>query len=216
MPGREASADNEEYDFILVGAGSASCLIASRLSQQLPDHRILVLEAGNHVRNDLKVQTPGLSHTLQSNAGYDWQYASAPEAGLNNRKIKQPRGKLVGGTSAINSHSVVFPSTTWHDRIANELLPEQGREEWTSQSMRDCYKRFQHVQSAATTADSNYDERVQVSRPLNLDFLQSHWLKAFEELGYTPGTSGFSEDRIEALASTRYKYSYCDYELTPL
>ena len=67
MQGKKHSAGDEDYDFILVGAGSASCLIASRLAQQLPDHRILVLEAGEHLRDDPNVQIPGLSVTLQSN-----------------------------------------------------------------------------------------------------------------------------------------------------
>ncbi|KAH7394091.1 hypothetical protein DE146DRAFT_757568 [Phaeosphaeria sp. MPI-PUGE-AT-0046c] len=199
MPGASIYTGSEEYDFILVGAGSASCLIASRLSKQLPHHRILVLEAGEHVRDDPKVQTPGLSHTLHSDAAYDWQYTTAPEAGLNNRTVKHPRGKLVGGTSAINSHSVVFPNFEWHDRIADELLPEEGREEWTSQSMLDCYKRFQNVQSGATNDDAASEERVQVSRPRTLDLLQEHWLKAFEELGHETGTSGFAASRVEAL-----------------
>ncbi|OAK95280.1 alcohol oxidase [Phaeosphaeriaceae sp. SRC1lsM3a] len=193
------SASSDEYDFVLVGAGSASCLIASRLSQQLPDHRILVLEAGEHIRNDSTVQTPGLSHTLLSNAAYDWQYTTAPEAGLNDRTVKHPRGKLVGGTSAINSHSVVFPNIEWHDRIANELLPDDGREEWASQRMRDCYERFQHVQSGAANDDAASEERVQVSRPRTLDFLQEHWLKAFESLGHKTGTSEFCESRAAAL-----------------
>ncbi|KAF2446037.1 GMC oxidoreductase [Karstenula rhodostoma CBS 690.94] len=93
MPDKSINTDTEGYDYILVGVGSASCWITSRLSQLLPDHQSLVLEAGEHRRDYPKVQTPGLSSTLQSNPLYDWQYASAPEPGLNNR-------------CAINSHSV--------------------------------------------------------------------------------------------------------------
>jgi choline dehydrogenase-like flavoprotein len=66
--------DTKGYNYILVGAGSASCLITSRLSQLLPDHQFLVLEAGEHLRDDPKIQTPGLSSTLQSNPLNDWQY----------------------------------------------------------------------------------------------------------------------------------------------
>ena len=129
MQGKGFSAGDEDYDFILVGAGSASCLITSRLSQQLPNHRILVLEAGEHLRDDPKVQIPGLSATLQSDPTYDWQYLTAPEPGLNGRRAKHPRGKLVGGSSAINSHSVVFLNYEWHDRLAEELLSDSGRAE---------------------------------------------------------------------------------------
>ena len=115
------------YDLILVGAGSASSLLASRLSHHLPNHRILVLEAGQNRPSDPKILTPGLAHTLHSDPAYDWScYASAPEPGLNGRRIAHPRGKLVGGTSAINSHSVVFPNREWQDRVA-ELVGEVGK-----------------------------------------------------------------------------------------
>ncbi|CAI9625698.1 gmc oxidoreductase [Alternaria burnsii] len=200
MPGRNLHDNAEVYDFILVGAGSASCLIASRLSQQLPDHRILVLEAGEHIRDDPKVQTPGLSTTLMSNSAYDWQYSSAPEPGLNNRKVKHPRGKLVGGSSAINSHSVVFPNHEWHDRIAEELLSGPGSEEWSSQGMRDCYSRWQAEQSRPRVNDDV--DRVQTSYPRTMDLLQSQWLKAFEELGHSTDTSGFSESSSGAVTVT--------------
>jgi choline dehydrogenase-like flavoprotein len=203
MPGQNFSAGVEDYDFILVGAGSASCLITSRLSQQLPDHRILVLEAGEHLRDDPKVQTPGLSHTLQSNPAYDWQYSTAPESGLNDRRVKHPRGKLVGGSSAINSHSVVFPNYEWHDRLAEELLSDSGRAEWNSQGMRDCYKRWQAESSGLRVNDDAESlDRVQTSYPPTMDVLQSQWMKAFEELGHATSTTGFAESSAGAVTVT--------------
>ena len=200
MPGQNVS---DVYDFILVGAGSASCLIASRLSQQLPDHRILVLEAGEHIRNDPKVQTPGLSPALQSNPAYDWQYCSAPEPGLNDRRVKHPRGRLVGGSSAINSHSIVFPNYEWHDRLAEELLSDSGRAEWSSQSMRSCYQRWQ-TESSGLRVDEEVGslDRVQASYPRTMDVLQSQWMKAFEELGHATSTTGFAESSAGAVTVT--------------
>jgi choline dehydrogenase-like flavoprotein len=205
MPGQKdsAGAEDYDYDFILVGAGSASCLITSRLSQQLPDHRILVLEAGEHLRDDPKVQTPGLSQTLQSDPTYDWQYSSAPEPGLNDRRVKHPRGKLVGGTSAINSHSVVFPNYEWHDRLAEELLSGSGRAEWSSQGMRDCYKRWQAESSGPRVNDDVGSlEGVQTSYPPTMGVLQSQWIKAFEELGHATSTTGFAESSAGAVTVT--------------
>jgi choline dehydrogenase-like flavoprotein len=203
MPDKNSSAGAEDYDFILVGAGSASCLITSRLSQQLPNHRILVLEAGEHLRDDPKVQTPGLSTTLQSNPAYDWQYSTAPEPGLNDRKVKHPRGKLVGGTSAINSHSVVFPNYEWHDRIAQDLLSDSGRAEWSSQGMRDCYRRWQAENSGPRVNDDvGPIDRVQTSYPRTMDILQSQWIKTFEELGHATSTTGFAESSAGAVTVT--------------
>jgi choline dehydrogenase-like flavoprotein len=202
MPSKTLPPGAEVYDFILVGAGSASCLIASRLSQQLPNHQVLVLEAGEHIRNDPNVQTPGLQGRLLSNPAYDWQYSSAPEPGLNGRRVNQPRGKLVGGTSAINSHSVVFPNYEWQDRIARELLSESGREEWSSQGMKDCYKRWQNEGSGPrANDDEGSPERVQTSFPKSIDVLQSKWMKAHEELGHATMTTGFTESFVGAVTA---------------
>ncbi|KAF9693716.1 hypothetical protein EKO04_008104 [Ascochyta lentis] len=200
MPAQTLSSITKNYDFILVGAGSASCLIASRLSQQLPDHQIIVLEAGEHLRNDHRVQTPGLSATLQSNPTYDWQYSAGPEPGLNGKRVKHPRGKLVGGTSAINSHSVVFPNHEWHDRLAEELLSEAGRAEWSSQGMKDCYRRWQAGDTAPLVSDDL--DRVQTSFPRSMDVLQSEWIKAFEELGHATTATAFAKSSPGAVTTT--------------
>jgi choline dehydrogenase-like flavoprotein len=203
MSDKKSSAGLGDYDFILVGAGSASCLITSRLSQQLPDRRILVLEAGEHIRDDPNVQTPGLSMRLQSDPAYDWQYSSAPEPGLNDRKVKHPRGKLVGGTSAINSHSVVFPNHEWHDRMAEELLSDSGRAEWSSQGMRDCYNRWQAVSSGpGVNAGAESLDHVQTSYPRTMGALQLQWIKLFEELGHATSATGFSESSAGAVTVT--------------
>jgi choline dehydrogenase-like flavoprotein len=203
MPGKHTAHDTDIYDFVLVGAGSASCLIASRLSTQLPEHRILVLEAGEHLRNDPRVRTPGLSGELQSNPAYDWQYSSAPEPGLNHRRLPHPRGKLVGGTSAINSHSVVFPNREWHDHISETLLSDSGRAEWSSQGMADCYRWWQLVCSEpAGDADGNNRDRVKTSFPRKLDLLQTKWIEAFEELGHETSATGFAQSSAGAVTVT--------------
>jgi choline dehydrogenase-like flavoprotein len=203
MPGKSLSANTEKYDFVLVGAGSASCLIASRLSQRLPDHRILVLEAGEHIRNDPKVQTPGLSVKLQSDSAYDWRYFTAPEPGLNNRRVKHPRGKLVGGTSAINSHSVVFPNQEWHDRLAENLLPNSGKADWSSEGMGDCYRRW-YTESSESRVNDNFEasDCIQTSYPRSMDILQLQWMEVFEKLGHATTTTGFVKSSPGAVTVT--------------
>lgn len=201
MSNRKVSTGAADYDFILVGAGSAACLIASRLSQKLPHHRILVLEAGEHLRNDPNVQTPGLSVKLQANPAYDWQYSSAPEPGLNNRSVKHPRGKLVGGSSAINSHSVVYPNYEWHDCMAEQLLADSDRAEWSSRGMQDCYRRWESS-GPKTDGDMGSLNHVQTSSPRTMSILQSQWTKAFEELGQATCTTGFTESSAGAVNVT--------------
>jgi choline dehydrogenase-like flavoprotein len=188
------------YDLLLVGAGSASSLLASRLSHHLPTHRILVLEAGPHAPNDPKIFTPGLAHTLQGDPVYDWSYSSAPEPGLNGRKIAHPRGKLVGGSSAINSHSVVFPNREWHDRIAGELLEtadEVGRREWAAEGVEGKYERW--WSGSVKDEDGDSLDRVRTSRPRALDELQSLWVQSFEELGHETCETGFVDSSAGAV-----------------
>jgi choline dehydrogenase-like flavoprotein len=199
MPGHKLSNTADDYDFVLIGAGSASCLIASRLSQQLPHHRILVLEAGEHLQDDPRIQNPGLMTSLHSTA-HDWAYSSAPESGLIGRTIEHPRGKLVGGTSTINSHSVVFPNHEWQDRLAEELLPEAGRADWSAKGMAECYKRWQ-AESPGTELHDERD-RVQTSFPRALDVLQSQWHEAFEELGHESSPTGFIKSSAGAVTVT--------------
>lgn len=90
----------EHYDYIIVGAGSAGCVLANRLTES-GEHSVLLLEAGGSDRNILIQMPTALSYPMASKK-YNWGYYSEPEAGLNNRKISCPRGKGLGGTSSIN------------------------------------------------------------------------------------------------------------------
>ena len=87
-----------DYDFIVVGAGSAGSVVANRLSEQ-PDAKVLVLEAGG-TEIGPNVENPSLWFTLLG-SGIDWGYTTVPQAGLNGRQIYEPRGKIIGGTSQL-------------------------------------------------------------------------------------------------------------------
>jgi choline dehydrogenase len=88
------------FDYIVVGAGSAGCVLAERLSAS-GRHRVLLLEAGPSDRS-LWIHVPLGYGKLFTNPRYNWLYQSEPEAELNNRQIIQPRGKVLGGSSSIN------------------------------------------------------------------------------------------------------------------
>ncbi len=92
--------DRAAFDYIIVGAGSAGCVLANRLSAS-GRHRVLLLEAGGEDRN-IWIHIPLGYGKLFANAKVNWLYASEPEPDLNDRRVIQPRGKVFGGSSSIN------------------------------------------------------------------------------------------------------------------
>jgi choline dehydrogenase len=91
-----------EYDFVIVGGGSAGSALANRLSAD-PDHRVLVLEAGRpDYKWDTFIHMPAALTYPIGNRLYDWKYQSEPEPFMHGRRIYHARGKVLGGSSSIN------------------------------------------------------------------------------------------------------------------
>lgn len=93
-------ASSETYDFIIVGAGSAGCVLANRLSAD-PSNRVLLLEHGGSDRS-VFIQMPSALSIPMNMARYNWGFESEPEPWMDNRRLDCPRGKVVGGSSSIN------------------------------------------------------------------------------------------------------------------
>ncbi|MCW2388114.1 choline dehydrogenase [Sphingobium sp. B11D3B] len=91
---------SESADYIVIGAGSAGCVLANRLSAA-PENQVLLLEAGAHDRHPL-IRMPFAFMKLQFMPSLTWPYWSEPEPGLDGRRLWLPRGKVLGGTSSIN------------------------------------------------------------------------------------------------------------------
>jgi choline dehydrogenase len=91
---------SETFDFVIVGAGSAGCVLADRLSAD-PRNRVLVLEHGGS-DGSIFIQMPTALNIPMNNRRYNWGYESEPEPNLDNRRINTPRGKVLGGSSSIN------------------------------------------------------------------------------------------------------------------
>src|SRR5207248_6971277 len=91
---------SEQCDYVIVGGGSAGCVLANRLSAN-GKHRVVLLEAGGKDRNPWIHIPLGYGRTM-FDPRVNWLFETEPEPGLDNRRIKQPRGKVLGGSSSIN------------------------------------------------------------------------------------------------------------------
>jgi choline dehydrogenase len=94
------SAETLEFDYIVVGAGSAGCVLANRLSAD-GRHSVLLLEAGPKDSN-IWIHVPLGYGRLFKEKTVNWMYQTEPEPGLGGRTVFQPRGKVLGGSSSIN------------------------------------------------------------------------------------------------------------------
>jgi choline dehydrogenase len=121
-PGFDAS-----YDYIIIGAGSAGCALAGRLSREA-SRRVLLLEAGGPDRHPM-IHVPLGFAFLMKDKSVNWCYQTEPEAQLNYRKIDWPRGKVVGGTSAINGMVYIRGQREDYDEWAAEGNPGWGYDE---------------------------------------------------------------------------------------
>jgi choline dehydrogenase-like flavoprotein len=110
-----------EFDYIIVGAGSAGCVLANRLSAD-PSKRVLLLEAGGR-DNWIWFHIPVGYLFAIGNPRADWMFKTEPEPGLNGRSLNYPRGKVLGGSSAINGMIYMLGQATDYDQWRQLGLP---------------------------------------------------------------------------------------------
>jgi choline dehydrogenase len=129
--------DRGAYDYIIVGAGSAGCVLAARLSAD-PNIRVLLLEAGGHDRR-LWVHIPLGYGKLFDHPTLNWRFQTDPEPGLNGRLVNQPRGKLLGGSSSVNG--LVYVRGQHEDFDAWRF---QGPVSWGFEDLLRYFRRAEH------------------------------------------------------------------------
>src|SRR5271166_753620 len=94
------STSAQRYDYVIIGAGSAGCVLAARLTED-PQVRVLLLEAGPRDRH-WRISMPAAVGSLLSSDRFNWNYVSDPEPQLDGRRLVHPRGRVLGGSSSIN------------------------------------------------------------------------------------------------------------------
>ncbi|MEQ8665458.1 MAG: choline dehydrogenase [Rhodospirillales bacterium] len=172
----------EVFDYVICGAGSAGCVLANKLSAD-PASRVLVLEAGPMDR-DLLIHIPAGVYKVFTDPNLNWNYETAEEAELDRRNVYIPRGKVVGGSSSINSMVYMRGHPRDYDRWADEF----GLGKW---SYDQCLPYFK----AGEASDRGADDWRGADGPLGVTkgHLDNPLYDAFLDAGEQAG-QGRSED----------------------
>ncbi len=135
----------KRYDYIIVGAGSAGCVMANRLTED-PETRVLLLEAGGSDRS-IFIQMPTALSIPMNMEKFNWGYESEPEPHMDNRRFDCPRGKVLGGSSSINGMAYV----RGHAGDFDQWEKEGGLEGW---GYRHCLPYFKRAESWVDGGDA--------------------------------------------------------------
>jgi len=130
-------AGGSTYDYIVVGAGSAGAVVASRLSES-GAHRVLLLEAGTEGSNFFWSRVPVGVAKMIDNPAVNWCYSSEPDEGSGGRRIEVPRGKMLGGSSSINGMVFIRGQAQDYDHWA-----QLGNRGWSYQDVLPVFKRME-------------------------------------------------------------------------
>ncbi len=136
-----------EYDYVVIGAGSAGAIVASRLSED-PNVTVLLLEAGRSDRTTL-IRKPGMISLVQQikqlKEKFDWGFTTVPQSHLNDRRIPYTRGKVVGGSSSVNGMLYLRGNKANYDGWAGS-----GCEGWSFDDVLPFYKRLENHEAGET------------------------------------------------------------------
>ena len=173
------SEERETFDFVIVGAGSAGCVLAARLSQD-PKTTVLLLEAGPKDRNPA-IRIPAAFPKL-FDSKLDWGYRTSPQEQLNGRKIYWPRGKVLGGSSSINAMMWVRGAPADYDAWA-----DAAGSNWSYETLLPYFRNLEDSEGfTPNDLTHGVGGPVPVTQQRDPNELTSSWIAAAQERGIGP------------------------------
>ncbi|MEO8309407.1 MAG: GMC family oxidoreductase N-terminal domain-containing protein [Pseudomonadota bacterium] len=185
-----------EYDYIVIGSGSAGAAVAARLSED-PALSVLLLEAGPRDRHPLQLMPLAFVKVATGNIG-TWQYVSEPEPQLHGRQLPIPRGRTLGGTSSINAMIAIRGNRRDYDRWSARGLPG-----WGYADVLPYFKRLETSWRGASELHGGSGP-VKVSLMQGPDLLWDPLLRAAQSAGvaYCEDANGLEQDGISRMEAT--------------
>jgi choline dehydrogenase len=190
------AAATDEFDYVIVGAGSAGCVLANRLTAS-GEYSVLLLEAGPKDRN-IWIHVPLGYGKLFKEKTVNWMYQTEPEPGLDGRSVFQPRGKVLGGSSSINGLLYVRGQHEDYDRWR-----QQGNTGWGYDDVLPFFKKAENQQRGAD-AFHGVGGPLPVSDTRHPDPLSDAFIAAAVETGlpFNPDFNGASQEGVGLYQTT--------------
>ncbi|KAL8671561.1 MAG: hypothetical protein Q9168_003946 [Polycauliona sp. 1 TL-2023] len=207
MSSVSSSISNKAFDYIIIGGGTAGLVLANRLTAD-PHVSVLVIEAGKDRLSDPKITTPGLLTLTYDDPQYDWSFDTVPQDHLYGKCVSHSRGKVLGGSSAINALALIYPP-----RSSIDAWERLGNEGWNWEAMAPYYRKFHTFnkpskETADALATGYIDEQVQgATGPIQVSFPEFHgplgkaWPETFKTLEFS-----LKSDPLSGQSSGGYTY----------